>query len=230
MFALLRLTLLCCLAACAFAAPEVKSLELPPKGLPASKVDTCRTCGGSRKVVRAAQGVRLSKGLPLLTVCQSCKGQGTCPRPLSAAEKLDFWRSRRQAYEREQLAAGLIPIGAAYAERAELAALSPEEYARLAHASPAPCKSCLGLTFTLCRRCKGSGLGKPIKSANESETPPPCEACKGSGEELCRTCQGEGLRPLCSRCSGTGVVDGRPKQGEAPFTERCRSCKGEGRR
>ena len=232
MFALLRLSLLCCLAVCAFAAPEVKSLVPPPTGLPTTKVDVCRMCKGSGTAEREARGVRIVKGLTLQMPCPACKGKGMCPRLLNAAEKLDFWRTRHQAYVHAQLAAGLVPIASAYADRAELAALSPEDYARLAHTYPATCKSCQGLKFTLCRRCKGEGQTAPKrpKPGEAVVFATPCDACKGTGEEFCRACKGEGLRPLCSRCSGTGVVDGRPKKGEEPFTERCRSCKGEGRR
>lgn len=244
MSALLRLCALCCLAACAFAETTVPSLISQPIVFPLSIQDVCLRCGGEGKVeqeVVSGEGTRprgmpkteMWKGprKPLLMVCPRCHGKGKSARATIAGEKIEAWRSTRQAFEREQLAAGLVPIGAAYADRAELAALSPEDYAHLAHTYPAYCKSCLGLKFTPCRRCKGTGQGKPAKEpASATALPPSCEACKGTGEEFCRTCQGSGLRPLCSRCSGTGVVDGRPKKGEEPFTERCRSCKGEGRR
>lgn len=244
MSAFLRLCALCCLAACAFAETTVRSLAVHPIIYPLSIQDTCLRCGGEGKVEQEVVGgestrprgmpkTEMWKGprKPLLMVCPRCHGKGKSARATIAGEKIEAWRSTRQAFEREQLAAGLVPIGAAYADRAELAALSPEDYAHLAHTHPAYCKSCLGLKFTPCRRCKGTGQGKPAKEpASATALPPPCDVCKGTGEEFCRTCQGSGLRPFCSRCSGTGVVDGRPKKGEEPFTERCRSCKGEGRR
>ena len=244
MSALLRLCALCCLAECAFAEPTVPSLVSHAIVYPLSMQDTCLRCGGEGKVEQEVVGGEATRPRgtaktemwksprkPLLMVCPRCHGKGKSARVTTAGEKIEAWRSTRQDFECEQLAAGLVPIGAAYADRAELAALSPEDYALLAHTYPAYCKSCLGLKFTPCRRCKGTGHGKPAKDpALAFALPPPCDVCKGTGEELCRTCQGSGLRPLCSRCSGTGVVDGRPKKGEAPFTERCRSCKGEGRR
>lgn len=244
MSALLRLCALCCLAACAFAETTIPSLTSQSVAFPRAIQDTCLRCNGAgtveQEVVsgestrpRGMPQTKMWRGssVPLKRTCPRCHGKGKSWRATTAKEKIEAWRSTRRDFERALLTAGFVPIGAAYADRAELAALSPEAYARLAHDYPAYCKSCLGLKFTPCRRCKGTGHGKPAKDpALAFALPPPCDVCKGTGEEFCRTCQGSGLRPFCSRCSGTGVVDGRPKKGEEPFTERCRSCKGEGRR
>ena len=168
-----------------------------------------------------------------IVTCRTCKGAGHHVRRLSPAERIERQRTQRQQFDREQLAAGHVPLAGAYTERSATDELSPEAFAHLAQRCPKPCKTCLGLGIEPCRKCKGTGQITERERDEDGEiveTEVNCPTCHGTATQPCRRCDGSRLAPLCKKCGGTGVVMGKAKNDLPAQLERCRSCKGEGRK
>lgn len=221
--------------AVALRAAEPPRLFLPPQEAPSVADAPCRVCRGTGKTAAEDRGVRTSTTgtTAFIVCCRTCDGIGRQIRPLSPAERAACQRTRRQRFDREQLAAGHVPVAGAYAERGATDALSPEDFARLAQRCPRPCKVCLGLGTEPCRKCKGRGkvIGR-IRETNgeDAETEVTCPICDGTATQPCRRCEGGRLAPLCKKCGGTGVTTAKAGRDVPAHSKRCPSCKGEGRR
>ncbi|MEG1788186.1 MAG: hypothetical protein RR268_03070 [Kiritimatiellia bacterium] len=219
----------------------------PPPLCPLTAEAICLECKGSGKRAVADKGLRSATTgkVTFLVTCQFCHGAGHYVRNLLPNERLERQRQARQTYDRVQLAAGRIPLAAAYMDREAATALAPEAYARLAMRYPRTCIACWGLGSEPCRKCKGTGKiverkRAVVSSRNESsrnnvdEEPQEevvvCPSCHGSAVQKCRKCAGDGLAPCCKKCKGTGVMMKKAKRDLPAHLERCSSCEGEGRK
>ncbi len=223
------------LLAFALRAEEVAQLCLPPADAQPVADAPCLVCHGAGKTTAEDRGVQSSTTgkTPFVVTCRVCRGTGHHVRRLAPAERLERQRAQRQRFDREQLAAGHVPLAGAYAERGAADALAPEAFARLAQRCPKPCKACLGLGIEPCRKCKGLGKVTERERGDDSEaveTEANCPTCHGTATQPCRRCDGARLAPLCKKCGGTGATMGKAKKDLPARLERCRSCKGEGRK
>ncbi len=233
----LRLTMLFCLLGGVALAEGAPGLVPPPDNVPLMGETVCPQCNGSGRVSAEDTGLRINSATSSANIkrfCPLCRARGRVTRKLTVTERLERQRQQRAAFDRAQLAAGLVPIAGGYAPRDHLAQLSPEAYAELARKAPRACKACAGLGQELCRGCRGLG-GKTVSQKQEdgkkTQEKEICAKCSGSGALTCRACNGSGLLPLCKKCQGTGVVTARAIKGQTEGTlERCRACNGEGRR
>ncbi len=221
--------------AMALNAEDSAPLFLPPADVQPVADAPCLICHGAGKTTAEDRGVRSSTTgkTVFIVTCRTCKGAGHHVRRLSPAERIERQRAQRQQFDREQLAAGHVPLAGAYTERSATDELSPEAFAHLAQRCPKPCKTCLGLGIEPCRKCKGTGQITERERDEDGEiveTEVNCPTCHGTATQPCRRCDGSRLAPLCKKCGGTGVVMGKAKNDLPAQLERCRSCKGEGRK
>ncbi len=221
---------------------------IPPPELVGERADApCLTCAGAGRRLVIDRGIQSNRAIPhankdaslaqskpleAKVACNDCGSKGHLVREVTAEERVELQRARRQKYDRTCLEQGCVPVGSAYMKREAADALSPEAYAEQALRFPKRCEECLGLKVEACNKCDGTGkiTKRERTKKREKEVQIACTKCRGSGSVQCRRCKGEGLAKLCKRCSGTGVAKTRARKNQSAGTERCHSCDGNGRK